>query len=256
MTTTAVSPITQALTGSSTTSSVTGGTNLQSLIGSSAPATTQVGPNANNTQMNQFLQLLMTELQNQDPTQPTDPTQFVTQLAQFSTVEQLTQSNTTLTSISQSLGGLAIGQYSSLLNHTVSAPSSTISVPASGSVTENMTFNVTNNSLANPHVSITNSSGTVVGSLPLTSTSGTVTFNGTDGNGNALPAGSYTVALVGTAAGTSGGQTSSAGTLTTTGIVTGVTQQSGGGWDLQLQDGQSVTASAVTSVQQTATSQN
>lgn len=37
-----------------------------------------------------FLQLLVTQLQNQDPTNPTDSTQFITQLATFSSLEQLT----------------------------------------------------------------------------------------------------------------------------------------------------------------------
>jgi flagellar basal-body rod modification protein FlgD len=35
-----------------------------------------------------FLQLLVTQLQHQDPTQPQDATQFVAQLAQFSSLEQ------------------------------------------------------------------------------------------------------------------------------------------------------------------------
>jgi flagellar basal-body rod modification protein FlgD len=35
-----------------------------------------------------FLQLLVAQLQNQDPTNPSDSTQFVTQLAQFQTMEQ------------------------------------------------------------------------------------------------------------------------------------------------------------------------
>ncbi len=39
---------------------------------------------------NDFLRLLMTQLSNQDPTSPQDPTQFVTQLSQFSQVESLT----------------------------------------------------------------------------------------------------------------------------------------------------------------------
>lgn len=38
-----------------------------------------------------FLQLLVTQLQHQDPTKPVDDTAFVTQLAQFSSLEQLTQ---------------------------------------------------------------------------------------------------------------------------------------------------------------------
>ena len=36
-----------------------------------------------------FLQLLVAQIKNQDPLQPTDGTQFLTQLAQFSQVEQL-----------------------------------------------------------------------------------------------------------------------------------------------------------------------
>src|SRR5271163_4053934 len=38
---------------------------------------------------NTFLQLLVAQIQNQDPTQPVDSTTFLTQLAQFSSLEQL-----------------------------------------------------------------------------------------------------------------------------------------------------------------------
>jgi flagellar basal-body rod modification protein FlgD len=38
---------------------------------------------AASTNQNTFLQLLVSELENQDPTNPTDSTQFVTQLAEF-----------------------------------------------------------------------------------------------------------------------------------------------------------------------------
>jgi flagellar basal-body rod modification protein FlgD len=43
-----------------------------------------------------FLQLLVTQLKNQDPTNPVDGTQFVTQLAQFSQLEQMINANTKL----------------------------------------------------------------------------------------------------------------------------------------------------------------
>lgn len=36
-----------------------------------------------------FLQLLVTQIRNQDPLNPQDPTQFVSQLAEFSSLEQL-----------------------------------------------------------------------------------------------------------------------------------------------------------------------
>src|ERR1700704_2060293 len=96
------------------------------------PATTQIGANANNPQMNQFLTLLTAQLKNQDPMKPTDPTQFVAQLAQFSTVEQLVKGNTTLTSIQQGLSGLSLGQYTGLLNHKVTATATTVTAPVSG----------------------------------------------------------------------------------------------------------------------------
>ncbi len=53
-----------------------------------------------------FLTLLVSELKNQDPTQPTDPTQYITQLAQVNSLEQLIDINTQLTS----LGGSTVGK--------------------------------------------------------------------------------------------------------------------------------------------------
>ena len=215
----------------------------------SSPAITQVGANANNAQMNQFLTLLVAQLQNQDPMKPTDPTQFVAQLAQFSTVEQLVQGNTTLTGISQSLSGLALGQYSGLIKHTVNATATTVTAPTSGTP-QNLSYNVSATGINNVRVQITNSAGTVVNSLAVTGTSGTVAFNGTDGNGNQLPAGQYNVALVGTStAPATVGQVQSAGTLTTSGTVASVQQGTSGDWQLQLTDGRLVSASSVTSVQ-------
>lgn len=50
-----------------------------------------------------FLQLLVAQLKNQDPASPADGTQFVTQLAQFSTLEQNTQMRQDLDAIRQAL---------------------------------------------------------------------------------------------------------------------------------------------------------
>ena len=45
---------------------------------------------------NRFLQLLVAQLQNQDPTSPVDPSQFVGQLAQFSELSEVTSIYTLL----------------------------------------------------------------------------------------------------------------------------------------------------------------
>lgn len=50
---------------------------------------------------NAFLNLLVTQLQHQDPTQPQADTQFIAQLATFSSLEQMTQMNQSLTTIAQ-----------------------------------------------------------------------------------------------------------------------------------------------------------
>lgn len=51
-----------------------------------------------------FLRLLTTQLQHQDPTKPQADGEFIAQLAQFSSLEQLTQMQTTLTKIGKALG--------------------------------------------------------------------------------------------------------------------------------------------------------
>lgn len=54
---------------------------------------------------NAFLQLLITQMTHQDPTQPQDSTQMLMQLATFSQLEQLTQMNTSLQQLVTLAGG-------------------------------------------------------------------------------------------------------------------------------------------------------
>jgi len=74
----------------SNSSSATSGTT------SSTPAQPAVDPLA---QEDTFLKLMVAQLQNQDPTQPTDGTQFLTQLAQFTQLEQTTNLLTSVNNI-------------------------------------------------------------------------------------------------------------------------------------------------------------
>lgn len=81
---------------------------------SSSPASSSSAtPNVN---YNQFLQLLLAEMKNQDPTSPMDPTQSISQIATFSQVEQQIQTNTTLSSM---LTSQALSQADSVIGHTL-----------------------------------------------------------------------------------------------------------------------------------------
>lgn len=75
-----------------------------------------------------FLKLLMTQMQYQDPLNPVENTEFVAQLAQFSSVEQLTQVNEQFTSVNSAL--LAQNQFQSisLVGKQVKAAGSSLSV--------------------------------------------------------------------------------------------------------------------------------
>ncbi|MDP4097539.1 flagellar hook capping protein [Paenibacillus sp. P96] len=52
----------------------------------------------------EFLKLLITQLQNQDPMQPMEDKEFIAQMAQFTSVEQLMNISSQLTAMSESLG--------------------------------------------------------------------------------------------------------------------------------------------------------
>src|SRR5258708_38441815 len=61
---------------------------------STTPTTnTSSAANSSNITSNDFLTLLVSELKNQDPTQPTDPNQYITQLAQVNSLQQLISIN-------------------------------------------------------------------------------------------------------------------------------------------------------------------
>jgi flagellar basal-body rod modification protein FlgD len=71
---------------------------------------------------NAFLMLMMSQLKNQDPLNPSDPTQYVSELAQFTSLEQ--ETNIAQTSSTQAAEQNNVSALS-LLGHTVTYTDST-----------------------------------------------------------------------------------------------------------------------------------
>jgi flagellar basal-body rod modification protein FlgD len=95
----------------------------QTTSGSASSGTTSSGAAASSgtppVTENMFLKLLVAQLQNQDPTNPADSTQFVTQLAQFQTMEQSLNQGSDITAIRTDLDRLVAS-----LGSTAATPSS------------------------------------------------------------------------------------------------------------------------------------
>ena len=88
-----------------------------------AAAAAAKAANAKKTELNQedFLTLMITQLKHQDPFKPMDPSQYVGQLAQFSSVAGLSDINKNITALTSSLRGNQVLDGAALIGRTVIA---------------------------------------------------------------------------------------------------------------------------------------
>ncbi|MDR3498958.1 MAG: flagellar hook capping FlgD N-terminal domain-containing protein [Parvibaculum sp.] len=163
-----------------------------------------------------FLTLLTTQLQNQDPTNPMDSSQFTQQLVSMSGVEQQIQTNTNL----QALLSANIFQAA---NTAVGLIGKQVTATGSGALLQNGSASWTIN-LGSPAPSTTvqvlNANGATVYSSTINGTTGDqpYTWNGQDQSGYTLPDGTYYLQV--TANDASGNAVTSS--IKTQGIVTAV----------------------------------
>ena len=99
---------------------VTSATDTSGTGSTSTGSTTPTSNNAVN--YNAFLQLLIAEMKNQDPTNPTDTSQYMSQFAQMSSVEQAMQTNSKLDAL---LSSSALSQADGLIGRTATFTDST-----------------------------------------------------------------------------------------------------------------------------------
>jgi flagellar basal-body rod modification protein FlgD len=168
-----------------------------------------------------FLNMLMTQLQNQDPTSPMDSNQFTTELVQFSGVEQQISTNGSLTQLIQLTQAGETLQATSMTGQQVTAQSTQIALQNGTG-----TLNYTDTSGGPVAIAITSASGQPLYSTTVTATAGqnSWTWNGENSAGTQLPDGAYSAAVV--AANADGSTTTLP--FTVTGTATGVQSLSSG----------------------------
>jgi flagellar basal-body rod modification protein FlgD len=143
---------------------------------------------------NSFLQLLTTQLKNQDPLSPLDATQFTTQLVQFSQVEQSINTNSRLDQLVKLQSGSQAVSAVSFMGQKVQAFGDTMQL-TSGSGTYNYTLP---SNAASATVTIKDSQGTVVRTItgaPTAEGNHELSWDGKDDQGNTMPDGLYSFSV-------------------------------------------------------------
>jgi flagellar basal-body rod modification protein FlgD len=201
----------------------------------SSATTTSTGTSTNSTSTaakktsvmgkDDFLALLVAQLKNQDPLNPDDPTAFTAQLAQFSSLEQLTNLNTSMEGLTSAQTNSERISSLSLIGKDISYNSSKLNYDGQpielGYQLDGTASSVT--------LSIQDANGKTVHTMQAAPTelgagNHFITWDGTDQAGNPVASGKYTIVLQASAAGT--GKTVAATPLVKS-VVTGVDLSSG-----------------------------
>jgi len=159
-------------------------------IGASQPSELTSGSDV--IDKDEFMQLLITQLQHQDPLNPMDNSEFTSQMAQFASLEQLQNINSNLDSLKLYQSALFNENMASFIGNTVKAVDNTIGL--SNGVPDELKFEL-DNAASEIHISIYDSSDSLVKNISTTGDYSAgeqiLQWDGTDNGGNPAPDGSY-----------------------------------------------------------------
>lgn len=142
-----------------------------------------------------FLKLFITQLQNQDPLDPQDGTQFIAQLAQLTQVEQAYNTNSNLQSMLNQAGNSTTLAAVSLIGKQVEAQGSQLDLQSGTPASINFSLERAAEQLS---VSILDANGNVVKTLAAGAKGsgfGSVSWDGRDDAGAQLASGAYSFSL-------------------------------------------------------------
>jgi len=142
---------------------------------------------------NEFMNLMVAQLKNQNPLNPKDNGAFISQLAQFSSLEEMQKLTSTVNNIASQFQSKQALQASAMVGRSVMVPTTTANLGASGQVSGVIDLPA---SAGNIHVSILNSAGELVNTINLgQQAAGQIPFSwdGKNANGKMMPLGTYTL---------------------------------------------------------------
>ncbi|MBJ7278224.1 flagellar hook assembly protein FlgD [Marinobacter salarius] len=142
---------------------------------------------------NEFMELMIAQLKNQNPLEPQDNGEFISQLAQFSSLEEMQSLSGSVDDMASQFRSTQALQASAMVGRTVLAPSSIGVLGADGEISGNVSVPATTSGL---RITVENESGEQVRQIDMGEQQpGQTAFSwdGKDGNGNSLPPGRYKV---------------------------------------------------------------
>jgi len=125
---------------------------------------TEAEPKSNELGGDAFLKLLITQMENQDPLSPAENTEFIAQLAQFTSVESLEELNTNFENFSAEFNSNQALQASSLVGTQVSVESDKTLLPPNGMVSGTADVPASTSDLA---IKVYNEGGALVETIPV-----------------------------------------------------------------------------------------
>ena len=173
---------------SATTSSATSSTTASSSLASLS------------SNFNDFLNLLMTQLKNQDPSSPMDANSFTTELVEFSSVEQQINTNASLNTLIQLTQAGDVSQATAVVGKQVTVQSTQIPLQDG-----NGKLVFTAAAAGTATITVQNSNGSTLQQVSVNARQGdnTWSWNGTNSSGQTVADGAYTVTVTSGAPGAS-----------------------------------------------------
>ncbi len=155
---------------------------------SDTPANARLGRDA-------FMQLLVAQLKNQDPLEPADSKEMITQLSQLTSVEELVTMGNRIRNVEAAMSSVSSTQVSSLVGKTVTADASTLWLEETGNSTGSFDLNARAESVT---VTVRDAEGRAIRHIDLGDGypgQQEVTWDGNDDSGNRVAPGRYSIEI-------------------------------------------------------------